>query len=158
MRPRTRAVGVVVLLSLVVVAGVHYGAVEDSHRRYPSPDALATDYGSHVGERALLFGTVEAVDRAAGTARIRVDSREGVFPMTVSGFDATVRPGGTVQAFGPLRPDRRIDAERVAVVDRAGSSKTYKYVVSAVGVALVVVAVLRRWRPNVRRLVLEARR
>lgn len=146
-----------VLVAGVLLAGVYYDAAEDRHDPYPEEERLATDYLSHVGQQALLFGTVERVDADRETATITVESDEGPFRLTVRAFDARVEPGGTVQVYGELRPDRTVAAERVVVVNPTGGSAAVKYAVSAVGAALVVAVFLRHWRVDLRTLTVEAR-
>ncbi|MFC7006659.1 hypothetical protein [Halalkalicoccus salilacus] len=41
---------------------VHYGATHEAGWPYPTGEQLATDYASHVGERALVFGEVRSVN------------------------------------------------------------------------------------------------
>ncbi|QLH81513.1 hypothetical protein [Halosimplex pelagicum] len=157
MHPLVRLVGVVALLGVLGGLCVHYDATAPTHSPYPETEALATDYGSHVGEDTLLFGTVRRVDAAADRATIRVDSDEGTFEMTVHGFTERVRPGGVVQVYGTLGEGRIVDASTVAVVNPAGGSKGYKYAASAVGALLVVGLFLRRWRVDWRSLTFEVR-
>ncbi|MFB6139697.1 MAG: hypothetical protein ABEJ26_04600 [Halosimplex sp.] len=155
MHPVWRAVGVVALLAAVAGLCVHYGATAEDHHPYPTTDDLATNYDAYVGEDVRLFGTVESVDDAADRGAIRVESGEGDFRMTVREFDARVRPGGVVQVYGRLEADRTIAATSVAVVNPADGSKTYKYVVSAVGAALAVVLFFRHWRVDPSALAFE---
>lgn len=155
MKRRTRVLLAVALVGLVFGMGVHYDSAEDDRWPYPDADRLAVEYGQYVGERALLFGTVESV--SSGTARLSVESATGSFPLTVRGFDADVEPGGTVQVLGQLGPDRAMTAEAVAVVNPSGSSLVYKYGTSLVGAALVLVVFVRYWRVDWEALTLEAR-
>ncbi|WP_415380217.1 hypothetical protein [Halosimplex sp. TS25] len=146
MHPLVRVVGVVALLCAVVGLGVHYDATEDDHSPYPESDALATDYGAHVGSDGFVIGTVERVDATADRATISVESDEGDFEMTVEGFTERVQSGGVVQVHGTLGADHTLVAANVEVVNPAGGSKPYKYAVSAVGAVLVLAAFFRRWR------------
>jgi hypothetical protein len=152
---RTRVLLAAVLVGLVFAMGVHYDSAEDEHWPYPDADRLAAEYDRYVGERALLFGTVESV--SSGTARLSVESATGSFPLTVREFDATVEPGGTVQVLGRLGPGRTMTAEAVAVVNPSGSALVYKYGTSLVGAALVLAVVFRYWRVDWNSLSLEAR-
>jgi len=140
----------IAVVALAVAAvfgmGVYYGSVERQHWPYPHEDELATNYGDYTGERALLFGTVESVDRAEGVARITVDADPEPYTMTVERFDAPVEPGGAVQVLGTLRSDRSMTAERTVVVNPDGRSAPYKYLVSAVGALVVLAVFFRRWR------------
>jgi hypothetical protein len=147
-----RRVGlIVVLAALVFGMGLHAGtdrSFEEQYWPYPEGDDIAADYDRFVGNETLLWGTVQRVDRASGTATIRLTTDQGPFELTVTGFDAAVEPGGVVQVYGTLRPDRTVGAANVVVVNPTGSSTTVKYAVSALGAVLVLVAFFRRWRPD----------
>jgi preprotein translocase subunit SecF len=60
--------------------------------------------------------------------------------------ERSVQPGGAVQVYGTVEPDRHLAADRVVVVNPAGSSMLFKYGVSLVGALLVVVLFFRHWR------------
>jgi len=154
---RTRIVVVAVLAAVVFGMGVHYDATFDDRWPYPSSDDVEASYGDHVGEEVFLFGTVEAVDEDAGTARVRVDADGTSFVLAVRPFDADVRPGGVVQVVGTLRAGHTLDAETVRVVNPAGSSVLYKALRSAVGALLVVAAFFRHWRLDVGALAFRGR-
>jgi hypothetical protein len=152
---RTRVLLAVALVGLVFAMGVHYDSAEEEHWPYPDADRLAAEYDRYVGERALLFGTVESV--SDGTARLSVEHATGSFPLTVRAFDADAEPGGVVQVLGQLESDRAMTAEAVAVVNPSGSSLVYKYGTSLVGAALVLVVFFRYWRVDWESLSLEVR-
>jgi hypothetical protein len=154
---RTRVLVAVLLLGAVAGMAVHYDAAYDDRWPYPTSDGLAESYDAHVGERALLFGTVESLDEGAETARVRVEHSGGSFTMTVQNMDADVGEGGVVQVLGTLRPGQELQADAVAVVNAAGSSNLYKYAVSLLGALLVLVLFFRYWRINFQRLTVEAR-
>lgn len=155
MQLRTRVLLAVALVGLVFAMGAHYDSAEEEHWPYPDADRLAAEYDRHVGERALLFGTVESV--SAGTARLSVEHAAGSFPLTVRAVDANVEPGGTVQVLGRLEPGRAMTADAVAVVNPSGSALVYKYGTSLVGAALVLVVFFRYWRVDRESLSLEVR-
>jgi hypothetical protein len=159
MHPGIRLVAAAALLGLVLVSGVHYDAAEPDHWPYPTPEELETEPDQHADQRVFLFGTVERLDETAGTARIRVESDEGPFVVDVTGFgtERDVRPGGTVQVVGEFRPGYVVAAERVRVVNPAGSSRLYKYAVSGVAALLVLILFFRHWRADVGTLSFEAR-
>ena len=157
MNTRTRALLVALALALVLGMGVHHASQYGSQWPYPDHDALATEYDQHLGSDTLVFGTVQSVDDGSDTARIGVDHSDGTFEMTVTDFDAEVRPSGVVQVYGPLGPDRTITADGVVVVNPAGSSLLFKYGVSVVGAALVTVLFFREWRVDVDELAFEVR-
>lgn len=133
------------VLALVLAGGVHYDAREEHHRVQPTTDEVLTEYDRHVGERTLLFGTVEDVDPDAKTATVRVDDADPT-TMHVRGFEADALRGGSVQVYGTLRPDRVIDAETVVVVNRDPGAQYYKYAASAVGALGILVSFFRDWR------------
>ena len=157
MRLGLRLLGMVVCVLLVVGMGVHFDAVEDDHWPYANATALDANYGDHVGEQTFLFGTVQETDRANETVEMLVETERGQLPLTVSGVDRAVAPGGTLQVYGTVRPDRRLTAENVVVVNPAGSSTLFKYAVSLVGVVLVAVLFFRHWRIDLDRLGFEAK-
>jgi len=146
MRASLRLLGIVLCLLLVVGMSVHYDAVDDDHWPYPDGADLDANYGDHVGERTFLFGTVQETDPANGTVDILVETDRGQLPLTVGGVDRAVEPGGVIQVHGTVRPDRRLTAETVVVVNPAGSSKLFKYAVSLVGALLVAVLFFSHWR------------
>ena len=152
---RYRLVVVCVVVVSVVGMGVHYDSVFADRWPYPTEDELATDYDDHVGERTLLFGTVESVDD--GTARVRIAADAGEYTLRVQSVDAAVEPGGVVQLLGEVRPGGVLVAERVVVVESSPGAALYKYGVSLVGAALVLVVFFRHWRVDIERLELEAR-
>lgn len=145
-----RAAAGVVLLAAVFGLCVHYDATEERRWDSPTEDELAADYDAHVGERTLLFGTVERVDRDAGTATVRVEHDGGEFTMRLRGFDRDVEPGGTVQASGSLEADRTVTVAETVVVNRDGGAALYKYGVSAVGALAILALFFRRWRIDAR--------
>lgn len=146
---------IVLVVACVTAMGVHHDTQFTNQWPYPTSEELATDYATYVGEEAFLFGTVESVQ--GDTARVHVESDAGEYTLTVRSFDATVKPGGVVQIVGVIRPDHVVVADQIAVVNTSGSSKLYKYAVSLVGAALVVVVFFRYWRLNTETLTLEAR-
>jgi hypothetical protein len=134
------------LLSVVVGAGIHYSSAQSSHWPYPTGDELADGYEPAVGEQTLLFGEVHSINENDNTATVMVEHDTGSFEMRVTGLDASVDPGGTIQVYGTLRPDYTIAAQSAVVVNPAGSSTTYKYAVSVVGALLVLAVFFGRWR------------
>jgi hypothetical protein len=155
MRLSSRVV-LIALLSLGVVAsGVHYADNHDQQWPYPTGDDIAADYTEHLGEKTLLFGTVRTVN--SETATVVVSHSDGSVKLTVEDFEASVRPGGTVQVFGTLQPDQRVVAETLVVVNPAESSKSYKYALSAVGAGVVLLSFFREWQVNTETLRFEVR-
>jgi hypothetical protein len=146
MRTSLRLFGIVLVGLLVLGMGSHYDANYETHWPYPTEGALETEYASHVGDRMFLTGTVQAVDRENATVEILVETGQGRLPLTVGGVESTVQPGGALQVYGTVKPDRHLAADRVVVVNPARSSIVFKYGVSVVGALLVVVLFLKRWR------------
>jgi len=152
---KTLGVATTVAMVATLGLGVYADATEEERWPYPTSDQLATDYDAHAGDQALVFGTVE--ERTGDTARIEVEYDTGTFQLTVRNFDATVQPGGTVQVYGTLERDRTMTAERVVVVNPAGSSVLFKYAVSLVAAVLFLVVFFRYWRLDWQTLTVEER-
>lgn len=145
----------VLLVTVLFGSTVHYDMAEDDHDPYPQNEDLATDYDAHVGEQTLLFGTVQSVEN--DQVVIQVESDAAPFEMTVPNATAEVQPGGVVQVYGTLGPERVIQPERTEVVNVSGGSNTYKYGVSAVGALLVVILVFRYWTIDTEEWAIEVR-
>lgn len=157
MKRASRLVAVAVVLVLLGGMGVHYDTTYETEWPYPTTDAIAADYDRHVGQQVFLTGTVRRVDEGADRGEIEVRHTRGSMALTVDSFDVRVQPGGAVQVYGTVRPDHVLAADTVEVVNPAGSSKLYKYGVSLVGAALVVVLFLGHWRIDLRRRSFEVR-
>lgn len=158
MNRSVRVLVIVLAVGLLLGMGVHFDTQYADRWPYPTTDAIQADDGDLVDQTVFVSGTVDHVDPAADTARLRVSSSDGPFEMTVRGFDATVQQGGAVQVVGRLDADHTIDARVVRVVNPSGASLLFKYGVSLVGAALVTVLVLRHWRLDPRTLSFEVRR
>ena len=156
MTPTERGVLALVLLGAVFGLCAHHDGATD---RWASPTAEEIDasYDRYVGETVLLFGTVEAVDEGADAATIRVEHEEGEFEMDVDGVDADAEPGGIVQVYGTLEPDRRMTVSETVVVTESGGAELYKFAVSLVGAALVLALFFRHWRIDLDTLGFEVR-
>jgi hypothetical protein len=148
---------VVVVLLGVFAMGAHFAATGEQHTAYPTTDDLATDYEAYVGDTVFLFGTVRSVDEATDSARLVFLSSSGPVAVTASNFEADVEPGGSVQLLGTARPGKTIEIRRTAVVNPAGSSKLFKYGISAGGALLVLVAFFRHWSVELRTLSIHRR-
>lgn len=133
----------VLLVAVLFGTSVHYKVAEPDHDPYPQEEKLATDYDAHIGEQALLFGTVQSVED--DRLLVQVESDAGPFEMTVSNATARVQPGGVVQVYGTLGPEQVIQPERTEVVNASSGSDTYKYGVSAAGALLVAILFVRYW-------------
>ena len=150
-----RFVLIALLLATTAGLGVAADATYEDRWPYPTADTLGDSSDAHTGEQTLLFGTVKSVD--GDTATISVEYDEGTFEMTVRNFDASVEPGGAVQVYGTLEPDRTLAAQHVAVVNPSGRSLLFKYGISAVAVVLFLFIFFRYWRIDWRTYSLEAR-
>jgi hypothetical protein len=135
------------LLVGVLGMGVHYAIELETQQPYPDSTDLKTSPAEYTGTRVFVFGTVEEMNREKNTGRLRIETDDGPFTAEVTRFhpQRPVQPGGIVQVFGTFRGAYRIDADTVRVVNPAGSSDSYKYVVSAVGAILVMVLFFRYW-------------
>lgn len=151
----SRIVVIVILLGGLVGLGAYYDASYEAHWPYPTSEEIDEDYDQHVGEHALIFGTV--ISDEGGVAQIRVFHESGSFVMTVQGTPIEAQPGGFVQVYGTLAAGNTITADRVVVVNRDASSSTYKYSVSLIGALLVLVVFFRYWRIDTRSLSIEER-
>jgi len=152
-----RAVIVLVCLCGTMGLVVNYDTNATAHDRSPSPSEVEADYGAHVGQEVLFWGQVQSVSTDTARAEIDVVTANGTLELTVTGFRATVQPGGNVQVYGTLQPAQTIAADDVVVVNPAGSSRLYKYGVSLVGALLVLVQFFRHWRIDRDRLAFEGR-
>lgn len=154
MRHLLLAVG---LVALALAGGVHYDAAERRHWPYPTEAQVHADYDAHVGEEALLFGTVRSVDPDAGTAVVVVDAGRKALVLDVRAIDTPIETGGVVQIYGTLADDRTVVAESVVVVERDPGQRLYKFAVSALGAGLALAAFFRDWRIEVSTMTFEPR-
>jgi hypothetical protein len=139
--PDSLAARIVVVSLLLCAQGgllVWYGN-DPISSPYTNEYRLFLDYDRHVGERAVVDGTVVSttplvIERsfAAGSIRLRI-----------RGTDLVVRRGDTVRAFGVVEPDRTVRAERAFVERRWG--ERYAVVVSVVGGLWVLLRLVRHW-------------
>ena len=143
---------------LVVLSGlfVHYDATAEEYERYPGNEDLVESYDSHVGETVQISGTVRASSEN-GTMTVVLRQFESFGTLTVRGADRTAPPGGTVQVIGTLEPDRAVVAEHVLPVNAQSWSEAYKYAVSVVGAALVLVVFFREWCVDTEQFAFEVR-
>ncbi|MEZ3115677.1 hypothetical protein RYH80_07075 [Halobaculum sp. MBLA0147] len=155
MKVRCRLVVLGLAVACSVAMGIHYDAMFEDRWPYPTDNELAKNYDAHVGKETFLFGTVTSVgDRVV---HVQVDARGETYTVRVRSFDAAVRPGGTVQVLGVVRPDRVLAADRVVVVESSRESRLYKFGVSILGAGLVLVTVFRYWQIDTAGLTLEAK-
>jgi hypothetical protein len=148
-----------VLIALLLVAAlgglfVHEDVTSDARTPYPEPHELEADYDSYVGDRILVFG--EVLDRDGDEMTIEAESEGVTIELRVTGVTASFEPGGILQVYGDLVPDRTMTAERVVVVNDSGGAEWYKYVVSAVGTVGFLIAFGRYWRVDTETWTLEA--
>ena len=126
-----------------------------THWPYANSDDVVTEYDSHIDDDVFLFGTVKSV--TGDTVRFTIESDGKTRELRVQESGVAVTKGGVVQVVGTLRPNGLVAAEIVAVVNPAGASKLYKYAVSLVGAALVLVMFFRHWTVNLRKRRLEVK-
>jgi hypothetical protein len=148
---------VIVVVLVVALGGMSglYKATSDARWPYPTTDELHDQPEQYDGETILIAGPV--IERADSTVTVRIQYTGGTMPMRVTGVDAKVQPGGSVQVFGTFAPGDTVDAERTVVVNRAGGSKLYKYGVSLIAVGMFLLYFFRYWRVNQSTLRLEGR-
>ena len=147
----------VATLLLAALGGlfVHEDATADERTPYPEPHELAAGYESYVGETALVFGRIVAVD--GPDIVIEAESEGVTIELRVTEATAAVEPGGVVQVYGELRPEQEIAAQNVAVVSDSSGAEWYKYGVSVVGALGFLVVFLWQWRVDRQTWTLEAR-
>ncbi|MBV0900426.1 hypothetical protein [Haloarcula salina] len=155
MRARYRALVALVLLAGLGGLAVHADVTGDDRWPYPGPEALESDYDRYVDQRTFVTGSVAAVDGTEMT--VEADTPNSVLRLRVTGVAAPVEPGGVVQVYGTIRPDRTIAAERVEVVNSSFGAELYKYGASAVGALGFLMLFFRYWRPDTDTWTLEAR-
>jgi hypothetical protein len=141
-----RILGVLLLLSLVLGAGVDYDRTYEREWPYPTTNSLVTEYDDSVGERVLLFGTLEHRD---GTPTLVSTAPRGTLRVHLRTSKPLPPPGTIVQVYGTIRADHALDTERTVVVQPAGPLGLYKYVASAAGALLVLLAFFRYWRVDI---------
>lgn len=135
---------VALLLSALGVLFVHADLTEDERQPYPDAEDLTSEYDRYVGERVLVFGTVTDVTDDGLTIESKAD---GVtVSLRVTDTRTAVEPGGVVQVYGTLEPDRQISAEQIEVVNDSRFAELYKYGASALGALGFLVLFFRSWR------------
>ncbi|MFB6224690.1 MAG: hypothetical protein ABEH86_13595 [Haloarcula sp.] len=147
----------IVLALCLVLSGlfVHAEVTEDARSPYPDAEDLTTEYNTYLGQKALIFGTVTETSEGVMTIRSESDGKE--ITLQVTGADLAVEPGGVVQVYGTLKPDRTITAERIKIVNSSRWAELYKYGTSAVGALGFVVLFFRYWRIDSTTWTLEGR-
>lgn len=134
---------------------VHAEITDDQRNPYPDAEELNNEYSAYVGQTVVVFGTVvEATDQQM---TIETEEDGTTVTLAVTGANATVSAGGTVQVYGTLEPNQTIAAERVEVVNSSWWAELYKYGASAVGAIGFLVLFFRYWRLNRDNWTLEAR-
>ena len=148
-RPRVRTVAIV--LGLVVLCGlfVAAGALTPNPELndHPGGEAVGPDPGAYVDQEVSLGGQV------VGTDPVRVEVEYGTgetFTVTVTGVDRPVTDGDHLSAFGTLKDEGTLAADRVIL--RQPWELSYMYVVSFVAGLWVLARTVRRWRFDADRL------
>ncbi|MFU1782663.1 hypothetical protein ACM16X_14875 [Haloarcula japonica] len=149
---------VVIVLVLCLTLGglfVHAEMTEDKWSPYPDAVDLSTGYDSYVGQRLMVFGTV--TETGDGEMQIKIENDGSALTLRVTETEAAVEPGGVVQVYGTLEPERTIAAERVEVVNSSRWAEFYKYGASAIGAFGFLLLFFRYWRIDRNTWTLEAR-
>lgn len=149
MTTTTRVLFVLLLLASTGVLMADYAAHWDTHRPYPTVSEVSDDYEDHVGEHVYSWVRVDRV-----TDEGFVVGQRGR-PITVVSDANDVSPGDQVQVFGVVRPDRRIEAERVFVSGHL--HRMYMFAVSLAGLLWTTVLFARFWRVDVRGVAVRPR-
>jgi len=158
MRRVSRLGALVIVLALTLGLCVHYGATYDENWPHPTGDQLAEEPGGWDGEQVLLFGAVETVSEDRFTMRVETDAGDVARVVEVRGTSVDAEPGGTVQVFGELTEQGTVQhADRVVVVVATPELQLSKFVISFVGLVVVVGYFLRYWRVDPRNLAITAR-
>ncbi|APX96592.1 single stranded DNA-binding domain-containing protein [Natronorubrum daqingense] len=146
MRLATRIVLTALFLGALLGLCVHYGGTYDDNWPHPSGDQLQDDPDAAVGERVLLFGSVESVED--DTLEIHVTDSEGrvAVELEIDGVDESVASGGTVQVYGVLEDDQTMTPDETVVVEEDDRAFEYKLATSLVGVVLAIAYFCRYWR------------
>jgi gamma-glutamylcyclotransferase (GGCT)/AIG2-like uncharacterized protein YtfP len=131
-----------ILLALCALLGVlvvGFGAQFNGSPAYPSSQDIGDQYAAHVGDDVHLWGEVVGMENGLVVLEIQELSLAVTSPSP-----RAVDVGDSVQVYGTLEPDRRL--ETVAYHRQTAESLTRMYAVSVVGLALAAGAFLRRWR------------
>jgi len=127
------------LCALLAALVVGFGVQFNGSPAYPSSQEIDDEYAAHVGDDVHLWGEV------VGTEDGRVVLEIGELSLAVTAPPPrAVDVGDSVQVYGTLAPDRRL--ETVAYHRQPTGSLVRMYAVSVVGLALAAGAFLRRWR------------
>ncbi|MCU4974969.1 DNA-binding protein [Halobacteria archaeon AArc-m2/3/4] len=138
----------------LVGLGVHYAESYDDRWPYPTENELDDDYAAHVGEDALVFGQVTAIDTAAGELTLESETDDGTRIELVAdtvptdGSEPAVEEGGFVQVYGTLEPDGEITTTETVVVNPNSGAESYKLAVSAIALLAGMGYFLVHWRPT----------
>jgi hypothetical protein len=143
MKGGRRAGVLLVLLLALSWSLIAFGSVRDvpsDSIREQSTKQFITNPGEHVGEQVIVDGT------AAGTGPLVVQvNDQSVGAVSVDGIESErVSSGEQVYVFGRLTAPDRVEASRIVVEKRWET--TSMYVVSALGILLVVALAARHWQ------------
>ena len=145
MRLLRRLLLALLLVTALGILTVDYAANADTHSEYPSQDQLTESYTEYHGDRVVVWLTVTAVDEGQFTA--------GDWTVEVTPVPDSLDAGDTVAVAGTARPDRRLEADSLSVID--ATNRRYLYGVSAIALLASGLFVCIRWRfdPEERALV-----
>jgi len=140
------------LLAFLLVAAiggltVDYAADAGGNTAYPSQAELTESYTEYHDERVVVWLTVTAVGDGQFSA--------GDWTVEATPVPDSLDAGDTVEVAGTARPERRLEADSISVVD--ATNRRYMYGVSALALLASGLFVLARWRLDVRELALVPR-
>lgn len=142
---RSRAIAVLGLLGLLFGLAAWYGMVASTPAPalgiYPTEGHLAAGYERYLGTRAVVSGTVVAVDPVV----LRAGYGAGdPLRLTVTGLEDPVAEGTLLTAYGVVEPERTIRALTAISVPRSG--QWYAWGVSLLAGLWVLARLGRHWR------------
>ena len=126
---------------------------------YPSTEELSAEPAVHDSTRSLVFGTVQTVDRTAGT--IAIDRPP--YQVDIQAIDPAVverlEPGSSIQVYGTVQDQsQRMIAHGVVIDIQHSADRLYIYGTSLLGAIFAAGVFLKSWRINWRGCCFEPRR
>lgn len=126
-----------ILLFLLFSILVHYGPAWDQRDSNIETEDAHRNYEDHIGDRTFHWYTV-----------VKTDGETHVLwaePLTLRmTADIDVEEGDTIQVYGILRPNRRI--EPINIVNRRSGDRTSLLAISVLGLLLTLGLFFRWWR------------
>lgn len=147
--PGARWLILVLVVSSLTGMLIHYDTVRVDQFPYTPTKDLQTDYDAHVGEMTYFWARVTEVEQD----RFRVDNF--AVDLWVTGPTDGLSPGDTVQVYGTIEAEHRIESRRVIVSPRI--NRFIMFAISALAAGLVGLYTLRYWRFDTETLSLRER-